>query len=79
MLAYFACDRRLQVDGSVSDPIDEGTLPGSVRSGILPSQSNPEEAGFCASRMEVEIWAVWELWELRTWDETDLECASTMK
>ena len=67
-LAYFDCDCRLQVDGSVSDPIDEGTLPGSIRSGILPSQSNPEEAGVCASRMEVDIWAVWELWELRTWD-----------
>jgi len=32
-----------QVDGSFSDPIDEETLPGSVSSGILPSQSNPEE------------------------------------
>jgi len=38
-----------QVDGSVSDPIDEETLPGSDSSGILPSQSKPEEVDGLAS------------------------------
>jgi len=45
-----------EVDGSVSDPIDEGTLPGSVRSGILPRQSNPEEVdGSALAPVPVEV------------------------
>jgi len=45
-----------EVDGSVSDPVDEGTLPGSVRSGILPSQSNPEEVdGSALAPVPVEV------------------------